>query len=122
MGAGADGGKCSGNVALGARNGDAGCMAGNLAVVIFTSAISNQGCVLCCRDSPTYLLAIRSRFPVVSFIPAQPVLASKRSSGVDSFDHDQFVVGFLPDLPSASLVQVGLGIGLESGASGCRPE
>jgi hypothetical protein len=111
MGAGADGGKCSGNVALGARNGDAGCMAGNLAVVIFTSAISNQGCVLCCRDSPTYLLAIRSRFPVVSFIPAQPVLASK-----------QFVVGFLPDLPSASLVQVGLGIGLESGASGCRPE
>jgi hypothetical protein len=63
MGAGADGGKCSGNVALGARNGDAGCRATSyLAVVFFTSAISDQGCVFCCRDSPTYLLAMRTRF------------------------------------------------------------
>jgi len=42
-------------------------------------------------------------FPVVFFIPAQPVLASKPSSGADWPDHDQFVVRFLPDPPSGAL-------------------
>jgi hypothetical protein len=69
MGAGADAGECSGNGALAARNRDASRVAGNLARVIFTSAISDQGCILCCRDSRTYLLAMRIRFSGCVHIP-----------------------------------------------------
>jgi hypothetical protein len=103
MGAGADAGECSGNGALAARNRDAGRVAGNPARVIFTPAISDQGCVICCRDSRTYLLAMRIRFSGCVRIPAQPILASKPFSGADRPEHDQFVVRFLPDLPSAAL-------------------
>lgn len=103
MGAGADAGKCSGNFALAARNGEAGCMAENFAVVIFTSAISDQGCAFRCRDSPIYLLAMRTRFSGRVLHPRQAGPTSKPSSGADWPDHDQFAVRFLPDLLSAAL-------------------
>jgi hypothetical protein len=109
MGAGADAGKCSGNVALGARNGDAGCRDGNLAVVIFTSTISDQGCVFCCRDSPTYLLAIRSRF-------------SGRVHSCSAGSSVKTIRRWLLAGPAVGrLARVGLGIRLETGALGSRP-
>jgi hypothetical protein len=93
MGAGADAGECSGNVAF-ARNGDAGCMAGNLVA----AHVEAQ-----CRANLTDDEPIAVMFDLVNPIGAlqRERSPATRLSAVP--DHDQFVVRFLLDPPSAAL-------------------